>query len=363
MSYYPTPSGARFAYDSDGTRVFRTTSAHTVVEMPKDLLPLMQQGDSALAWFPDRSQMNKLTLLFPEPRDVTGVFLACSMNRTGSPVASYTVGSDADPSTADRDVPVRCETSTDTTDGINGAWSQTSFKGGNPRAVWTPSGTTYGYMFFGLPLRRHALPGESFINTGVLCSRAYMTYRTGSAEAYNDPGSGPAPLASASMGIRALRIWLESYNSRTGESSAQDTVYLQMLHVYGQLSSGVSTGQLVAWHPTLDRALVLSDTDQGDVALGSSALLTFRVKNVSPSGVALSPSVFVDVPLVRTNPSLHSYLDLSLDGTQFTQSQSLADLMPGQVSPIITVRRQTPLDAALGVSSFRIGISAEGWEE
>lgn len=371
MSYYPVAPGMRFAYDTDGTRVFRTTAAHGWAEIPKSLLPFLIRADSGVYWRPDITQTNMLTLFFPEPRDIQAVFLACTFNRLGGTPYSYTVGGDKNRFSSVKDYPIRCETSVDTSDGINGTWNQTSFIHGNPRALVVsdasnvpyPSDYQQGY-YTSVSARLHLVPGEAQLSRSDWSSfagRATLTYRTGAADIYSDAGAGPAPLAGSSLGVRALRIWLETYNSATGEYEFQDSMFVQMLHVYGRITPTVPTGQLVAWHAVEDRSLTMADTDQGDVSQDSSGTVQFRIKNLSPDKTALSPSAFVDPPMVRTSPPLNQYLTLSSDGIKYGQSCLVDDLAPGGLSPIITVKRVTPWDAAMGVSSFRVGMSVRGW--
>lgn len=368
MTTYPVPLGTRFAYDVDGTRVFRTTAAHDWAEIPRSMLPLLIRSDSGVYWLPDTTQTNKLALFFPEPRDITAVFLAATFNLTGSNPYSYTVGGNKDYNSSVKDYPVRCETSTDTSDGINGTWNPTSFIRGNPRAVvasdgvnpW-PSVYQQGY-YMGASAVRHRVPGEAQVGWSPYGGRAVMTYRTGAADLYSDVGGGPAPLTGNSVGVRALRIWLETYNSSSGKYEFQSSMFVQMLHVYGRLASTAPAGQLVPWHATENRPLTQADTDQGNVAQGTTGYVNFRVKNLDLNKTALALSVFIDIPLFNSSPSLEADAAVSVNGSDYSQSCIVDTLAPGALSPIITVRRSTSQDAAMGVSSFRVGMSVKSWE-
>lgn len=133
------------------------------------------------------------------------------------------------------------------------------------------------------------------------------------------------------------------------------------VHLYGEPSPAQNPNRLILWHPTLDQRVGQAYFDWGNVPRSSSADVTFRVKNNSATLTASAVRVAMDV-LTDTTPSVPGQHSISKDGMTFGAQQTLvADLAPGAISPILTLRRVTPTNAVLSVWAHRIFAEAGGW--
>lgn len=140
-------------------------------------------------------------------------------------------------------------------------------------------------------------------------------------------------------------------------------------HIYGKVSAGQTVHYLEYWHPTLDQRLDGAALDFGDVSRGSTETRQFRIKNASPTKTA-SNILLTETALTDTTPtSLSPQHLLSADGgsTYATSVTLLASpgyvsnlvLAPGQISPIVYIKRTTSASAQLGLYSLRIAASAD----
>lgn len=135
---------------------------------------------------------------------------------------------------------------------------------------------------------------------------------------------------------------------------------LRAFHIYGTPSAGQNEDRLEIWHPTLDQVAPGAHFDWGDTPRGSSADKTFRVKNMSDSLTANSVVLSFDT-ISDSSPSFGGSHTLSTDGSIFTSSVTIPSISPGQISPVITVRRSTPSNAQLSLWSTRLKADATTW--
>jgi hypothetical protein len=377
MSNYPAAATARLAWDTDGTRVFRTHQLDgSLTEFPPSARRELNDARSLVIWPLSPSTApgsqhptfpNRLAIVFPEPRDIDSIFLCATYEDFA--ITSYlamTVGSvtyRADPvGSPPQTHPVRYEYSSDTTNGSDGHWTADTFSGG------TPVANLYGNQ-----------PARSFGIVGPAPAGALHAYSL--PEEYwsaNSPSYGYRPTDSyrtclapgniAKTGILGLRIWLEIWNATTGlymdtvgATSSSSTGVCQTLNLYGTRSAGGSPHVLEFWHPTLNRPLTQADVDQGDVALGSTNTGTaFRLKNVSAE-TAQGVSVYVNLAMRETTPPIISQYLLSQDGTTWLPGVNLDPIPPGAITPILSIRRQTQASAEMGTCSTSIGYTVDYW--
>lgn len=139
-----------------------------------------------------------------------------------------------------------------------------------------------------------------------------------------------------------------------------DDVLVDAIHIYGTRTAGENPDRLVMWHPTLDQRLGGADLDWGNAPRSSSADKTFRVKNLSATKTATTITLSVDC-LSDTTPSVAAQHLLSTNGSSFTATASIASLAPGVISNVVTVRRNTPVDAVLSLWTARVKASATSW--
>lgn len=154
------------------------------------------------------------------------------------------------------------------------------------------------------------------------------------------------------LGIRAIRL-----RSSVGAPSFGN---LPTLHLYGNPSSGQNPDRLAVWHPSSDAHINGYYYDWGDTPRSSSADRTCRIKNMSATLTAEAITVAVDA-LTDTTPSVPGQYLISENGVDFDATADIGDLSPGGISAVLTVRRNTPTDAALSVWEPRIIASALSW--
>ena len=164
----------------------------------------------------------------------------------------------------------------------------------------------------------------------------------------------------ALTGVRGMR-W--QYGS--GGNAASDDVDIYTLHVYGGPSAGENVDRLRLWHPTLDEPLddmTAADgayLDWGEATRGTSQDRTFRIKNNSATLTANSIDLTIHVP-TDTSPTVASQHTLS-DGGAFAGTINIGNLSPGQISGIITLRRNTLSTAVLSLWTGRILVNPGSW--
>lgn len=131
------------------------------------------------------------------------------------------------------------------------------------------------------------------------------------------------------------------------------------LHLYGKPSSGEAPDRLRFWHPTLDQEVTGAYFDWGDIEQGSTATRDFRVKNPSATLTAEDVEVSAEA-LTDTTPTNVSQHDFD-DGGGFASTAALGDLGPGDISSVVTLRRQTDPAASLSVWWLRLVATASAW--
>lgn len=119
---------------------------------------------------------------------------------------------------------------------------------------------------------------------------------------------------------------------------------------------------LAFWHGSLDVEATDELLQWGPVAPGSSDERELRVRNLSDSYWAAAVVVAVTGPDYPGAPaSVAEQHWLSTDGDRFTASVALGDLGPRAISPVLTLRRVTPPDAAPGDGGFMVVATAADW--
>jgi hypothetical protein len=166
----------------------------------------------------------------------------------------------------------------------------------------------------------------------------------------------------SSLGIRAIRF-TPGARGVSGSGAGSGNWTWPAVHLYGSISPGENPHRLALWNPTSDVRVSAAWFDWGDCPRGSSADKTFRVKNISSAQTANTITVSVDVLTDATGgaPPVGGQHTLSTDGTTFTATISIGNLAPGAMSGVLTIRRNTPSNAQLGVWAFRVQAAAATW--
>lgn len=259
--------------------------------------------------------------------------------------------------------------------GTNGAVAQKSasaLTGGNDESLSTvidnePNSTDTGLRRFGLifpELRDVAgitLMGDNYNGWGNVETSPDTT--NGLDGTWTSRGSAGSFVTSHNVismrtGIVAVS-WVGTKGIRVGYYGGPNDQRWPTMHVYGSPAAGQAASRLRFWHPTLDQEVGGAYFDWGDTPRNAVITKTFRVKNPSTQtahDVTLTTEALTDT--TPTNVSQHAY---SLDGVTFSSSLNIGNIAPGAISPVVTVRRQVPADAALSLWWARIVASAQSW--
>ena len=143
-----------------------------------------------------------------------------------------------------------------------------------------------------------------------------------------------------------------------GSGSGWQSIYAA--HMFGSPASGQAPNRLRFWHPTLDQEVGGAHFDWGDVARNTVLTKTFRVKNPSATLTAFSTSLtreaFTDSSGI--NVAAHEF---SFDDVTYTSTLNLGDLSPGEISPVIYVRRATLASNPISLWDVRFIASAASY--
>lgn len=157
-------------------------------------------------------------------------------------------------------------------------------------------------------------------------------------------------------GIKAIRF--QSNNAGNGND-------ILAIHLFGQIAAGETTDRLRVWHPTLDEPLDENTAADGawldfaESTRGTTADKTFRIKNnsgtLTANGIVLTCEALTDAV-----PSVPPQYTLS-DGGAFAASLNVGNLAPTALSPVITIRRTTPSNAAVSLWWARLIVDPTSW--
>ncbi len=272
---YTDPPGLRIPYDRNGSQGFLLSGSLSKISLGS------LNNDGGGYYYPGNLVNGYRGLVFPIPFTITHYF-------------TYYTGSGGLGAV---------QWSPDTTNGLDGTWTQIS---------------------------------SSHVN------HAYLEYR----EQFTAVG----PL----VGAQGIRF----YNS-TGLGSLG--VASRALHLYGYVTDP-ATPRLAMWHPTLNEPLPAAHLDWGDRPQGSSATRQFRIKNFSTTLTATSINVTLE-----GNPepspswaSQHSFRTPAGSGL-FYPTITLDSLGPSATSAVIDIKQDISLASTLGIGSQRLIARALEW--
>lgn len=289
---YADAIAPRVPYDRNGTILMTiNSSAATAIQTEATAAALNDENLAVGSLFVKQLY---LVLIFPQPYDIEGIFAAV-VPANFSAIAYNWI-----------------QSSTDTTNGIDGTWTQ-------------------------------ARAGAS-----TLLTTDRTQYRVAS----------PHLLTAAKTGIKALK-----FNFRVGESfNAEST--LSTLHLFGK-PSATSGDRLEFWHPTLDQSLNLTPAhlDWAERArAGAPATKQVRVKNLSAALTANNVAVSLTAPTDGTPAILPMHqMKLGSGAYETDNSVLIPSLAPGEISELVTIEQSIGAAAPLGVWSQRLLAEAASW--
>lgn len=142
----------------------------------------------------------------------------------------------------------------------------------------------------------------------------------------------------------------------SGGSSA--TPQMIKLHIYGRPEH---SKYLDFISPTLSTRLDSDGIFFGDVVAGSSSDKSFRLKNFSPDQTANNVVISAENGPGYDSPTPADSLLFSIDGITWTPTVSLTSIASGSISPLIQVRRVTPVTSELGNTFPRVRAETGSW--
>lgn len=289
--FYPDVTGQRFALDIDGTIFQKLDGAKTVLTDAQSASTIISDTDAdtyqldAVYSYPPTNTRGYFVLIFPELRNLDSYFIAVT-------------GNYADPK--------ELEYSSDTTDGLDGTWTQVTTN-------WVKNGTI---------------------------SPNYRTNITSQ------------PLTN----VKGLRF---GYGSSNGGYNVNYQFNVQCMHLYGSIVGGQNPDRLRFWDAALDQEVGPAYFDFGDNSVGTNKVVQFRVKNNSSTKTASG------VNLAKESASytdVANGLTFSGDNTAYSTTLSIGDLAPGAISPVIYLKRSFDLAEVTSVpKDGRITATATTW--
>lgn len=275
MALYPSPPGRKFEYDRDGCAMFSISEAGVITEhttLSKERQNSEVHGHASVIGY-GGTGMAYIGLIFPELRSIAGYYLNIELNWDGTAFRNH------------------WQSSNDTTNGVDGTWTQQQAQFSNGQEWFANSGT-------GLP------PKPSY--------RSNITAYT---------------LASC----KAIRFGLNSSNSRNK--------FFVNMHIYGDLVAGQTPDRLRLWHPTLNQELPGNYFDLQDVPRANTFIRPFRIKNNSATLTA-NDIIFTADALTDTTPSVISQISWDSPSAPgvYTSPSNVGTLAPDAISNIMTLR-------------------------
>lgn len=162
-------------------------------------------------------------------------------------------------------------------------------------------------------------------------------------------------VSSTLLGVRAFRV------NVGGGGAYGDSVSLRGFHVWGEPTDPATNNphRLEIWHPTLDQKIAPTDLDHGDVDVGTSSTVTFRVKNRSASQTA--NAIIVTSSLDEdTSPSLGTVTQVDT-GSGFVAQSNIGNLAPGAVTSVFSQRTSPIAGTPYGPFGLRITATPGSW--
>lgn len=276
--YVDVPS-RRMPYDADGTVGLWIPDNSPVTEISAVNMTELNDEDGVNINLTADNVVGYIAHIFPELREFAGYFIAKHTGGHGG------FG--------------ELETSPDTTNGIDGTWTQRS----------------------------------ADINDRILVIPDYRTFITSFAVA-------------AQRGVRVRK------NSIAGGNDE----FMQAIHIYGEISAGETPDRLL-WIDNDDDLEFSKPQDYGDVPRGSASDHIVYLKNNS-AGLTASTVQITAEALFLLSGAWYTFND----GTGFSATKALAAAIgPGANSVDITIRRIIPDAEVLGLHAARAFVNVGTW--
>jgi hypothetical protein len=163
----------------------------------------------------------------------------------------------------------------------------------------------------------------------------------------------------AAANLNAIRI-SPALDRQFYNSQGDPTIGWIATHFYG-VSTGTATQRVELWQPTSNARTSPGHFDFGDHRQGSSADIQFRVKNFSMTAAAQNVVVSAETDVAALPYLPYQLLFAQQGSSTFAATQTLAAIPPNGLSGVLTLRRNTVSDAALGPWAFRVKATPTSW--
>jgi hypothetical protein len=151
---------------------------------------------------------------------------------------------------------------------------------------------------------------------------------------------------------------LRFYTDHTLSLYGGDGGWYTLVHLYGD-KVGASS-RIAFWHPTRDEEVPGDYFDWGNFQYGT-ATKDFRIKNMSPTKRALNTTIRLDSYNDIWNPTWSSLHTLT-QGTTESYTAYVSNLASGQISDIITLKRDIPYSITPSYFSLRLTAEPTTWQ-
>lgn len=296
--FFPDVPAYRFPLDRDGSRLLLRNITAGTPWTDESAQLIVLQDESANNWnFGSGVQNNvyEFSIVFPEPRDVAGYHVGVYAPSSGG----------GSPSQFN---PQEMYASTDTTDGMDGTWTQ----------ILNP-----------------------FVDTDT---NVVSTHQIRNRDSINNLSQ---------TGLRGIRL---RYLRTNGSNSPSFLIYV--FHFYGSIPAGANDERIEFWDPSSDQQMPHAHFDFGDMPRGSQSQKQFRIKNLSATQTANG----IDLTIEDLESSgLTSGLELSTDGSNWLSSINIGNLAPGAISSSLYIRRTVGGAESLRPRVGRINAAAGSW--
>lgn len=289
---YPDFTGHRLAYDVDGTNLYKVGVAgagFATLQLTTSMQNMNDEDstDSYAFASHDGGYPNPIynALVFPQSMNLTHYTIHWDADTIGWVSGAQTV-----------------EVSPDTTDGLNGSWTQ--------------------------------------VQSGVTSANNVQEWRAS------------LTALSGASNVRGIRFrWTPSSTNNTNTR-------IRLLHLYG--APVELPPALWFWDPFGDTRLGPAALDFGDLVAGEVKELSFRIKNTT---TLTANNILIGVESNTPNQmSSGTSIQFSIGGDEFATTKTIGALTPEEMSPVITMRRTVvSTGAVLAKNAVRVKAVAGSW--
>lgn len=362
---YPEAPGSRLAYDIDGTQVLfvsRENGSLEVRDMPQVISSYLnvERNTTPAVIAPTTGSTSTsrflvyVVLCFPTPMRVRGFHLNASV------FASIAGGA-----RAHRDPLVYAESSSTSTNGIDGTWNSLG-------PALSSTGLDPGGSYAGVE-RIPTIDAYTLVENSGANEFDWARLRPTNDDYRRnreDGGFGWVRVGgAASRNVTSVRFSFMSYDALS-TTTLRDMYYMRhiifhSLHLYADADVNSTEKRLAFWSPDSDTPLPSAYLDWGDVPQGTSEDRVVRVRNMSlqqtAAGIFVAAYPTSTVPQSPSTP-VDSQLLFSVDGgITWDSTVSISSLSPNAVSEEIIVRRVTPSNFALSNWAARVVATVGEW--